>query len=57
MPKLVYPGSLASPSIIAHVMSQKDDDSQPLYRQEQQFAHLGLTISRQKLTNWMIYGA
>jgi transposase len=57
MPSPVYPGSLASPSILAHVMSQKYVDSQPLYRQEQQFARLGLTISRQTLANWMIYGA
>jgi transposase len=57
MPKPVYPGSLASPSILAHVMSQKYVDSQPLYRQEQQFARLGLTLSRQTLANWMIYGA
>lgn len=56
MPKPVYPGSLASPSIMAHVMSQKYVDSQPLYRQEQQFARLGLTISRQTLANWVIYG-
>lgn len=57
MPRPVYPGSLASPSIMAHVMSQKYVDSQPLYRQEQQFARLGLTISRQTLANWMLYGA
>lgn len=57
MPKPVYSGSLASPSIMAHVMSQKYVDSQPLYRQEQQFARMGLTISRQTLANWMIYGA
>jgi transposase len=57
MPKPVYPGSLASPSIMAHVMSQKYVDSQPLNRQEQQFARLGLTISRQTLANWMIYGS
>jgi transposase len=44
MPKPVYPGSLASPSILAHVMSQKDVDSQPLYRQEQQFARMGPPI-------------
>jgi transposase len=56
-PKPVYPGSIASPSIMAHVMSQKYVDSQPLYRQEQQFARLGFTISRQTLANWMIYGA
>ena len=57
MPKPIYPGSLASPSIMAYVMSQKYVDSQPLYRQEQQFARLGLTISRQTLANWMMYGA
>jgi transposase len=57
MPKPVYPGSLASPSSMAYVMTQKYVDSQPLYRQEQQFARMGLTISRQTMANWMIYGA
>jgi transposase len=57
MPKSVYPGSLASPSILAHVMTQKYVESQPLYRQEQQFARSGLTLSRQTLANWMMYGA
>lgn len=57
MPNPVQPGSLASPSAVAYVMSQKYVDSQPLYRQEQQFARLGLTISRQTLANWMIQGA
>ena len=57
MPKPVCPGSLASPSSLAYVMTQKYVDSQPLYRQEQQFARLGLTISRQTLANWMIRGA
>jgi transposase len=57
MPKPMQPGSLASPSIVAHVMSQKYVDSQPLYRQEQQFSRLGLTLSRQTLANWMISGA
>ena len=57
MPNPVYPGSLASPSSMAYVMTQKYVDSQPLYRQEQQFARLGLTLSRQTMANWMIYGA
>jgi len=57
MPQPVYPGSLASPSMLAHVMNQKYVESQPLYRQEQQFARLGLELSRQTLANWMIYGA
>jgi transposase len=57
MPRPVYPGSLASPSILAHIMCQKYVDSLPLYRQEQQFARLGFTLSRQTMANWMIYGA
>lgn len=57
MPKPVYPGSLASPSSLAYVMSQKYVDGLPLYRQEQQFARLGYTLSRQTMANWMIYGA
>lgn len=57
MPNPIQPGSLASASAVAYVMSQKYVDSQPLYRQEQQLARLGLTISRQTLANWMIYGA
>jgi len=57
MPKPVYPGSLASPSAMAHTMCQKYVDSVPLYRQEQQFARMGYTLSRQTMANWMIYGA
>ncbi len=57
MPKPVYPGSIASPSVLAHIMCQKYVDSLPLYRQEQQFARLGFTLSRQTMANWMIYGA
>lgn len=57
MPKPVYPGSLASPSILAYVMCQKYLEGLPLYRQEQQFARLGYSLSRQTMANWMIYGA
>ncbi|NRF96336.1 IS66 family transposase, partial [Paenibacillus frigoriresistens] len=53
----VYPGSLASSSIMAYIMSQKYVESMPLYRQEQQFARFGVLLSRQTLANWMIYGA
>ncbi|ETT56622.1 transposase IS66 [Paenibacillus sp. FSL R7-269] len=37
--------------------TQKYVESQPLYRQEQQFSRLGLTLSRQTMANWMMYGA
>ena len=57
MPTPVLKGSLVSPSIMAYVMNQKYVDGLPLYRQEQQFARLGLDLSRQTLANWMLYGA
>lgn len=57
MPKPVISGSLASPSIVAHIMSQKYVEGLPLYRQEKQFHRMGLALSRQTMANWMIYGA
>ena len=57
MPAPVLPGSLVSPSLMAHVMSQKYVESMPLYRQEKQFLRLGVELSRQTLANWMLQGA
>lgn len=57
MPAPVIPGSLASPSAVAYIMVQKYLDAMPLYRQEQQFARLGVELSRQTLANWIIYAA
>ncbi|WP_168124081.1 IS66 family transposase, partial [Paenibacillus sp. HB172176] len=57
MPAPVAPGSLASPSILAHIMSQKYVDSLPLYRQEQAFLRLGVELSRQTMANWLIAGS
>lgn len=53
----VLPGSLASPSAMAHVMTQKYVESMPLYRQEQTWARLGVELSRQTMANWIIQGA
>ena len=57
MPKPVLRNSLASPSMIAHIMTRKYVDATPLSRQEQQFKKYGLQISRQTLANWMIKAA
>jgi transposase len=56
MPAPVLPGSLVSPSLLAHVMVQKYCDGLPLHRQEQQWSRLGIEISRQTMANWMIQG-
>lgn len=57
MPAPPIPNSLASPSAIAHVINQKFTDGLPLYRQERQFARLGVAISRQTLSNWILKGS
>ena len=44
----------ASPSILSHIIISKFTDHLPLYRQEQMFARLGLTFSRQKMAKWLI---
>lgn len=57
MPKPIIQNSLASPSMVAHIMQRKYVDAVPLYRQEQQFKKYGLMLSRQTLANWMIKSA
>lgn len=57
MPAPVLPGSIVSPSAMAHIMTQKYVDGMPLYRQEQQLSRLGIELSRQTLANWMIQGS
>ncbi|GAE48449.1 mobile element protein [Mesobacillus boroniphilus JCM 21738] len=49
MPKPVHPGSLVSPSLMAHIMNQKYVDGLPLYRQEKQFRRMGVGLSRKPL--------
>jgi len=57
MPEPVFPGSLASPSAIAYTMTQKYVEGMPLYRQEKQLERFGVSIPRQTLANWILYGA
>lgn len=57
MPKPAFPNSLASPSVVAHIMTQKFVMGLPLYRQEQQFEREDFDLSRQTMANWMIKGA
>lgn len=57
MPKPAISGSLASPSILSHIMTQKYVEGLPLYRQEKQFNRMGINLSRQTFANWMIIGA
>jgi len=54
MPRPAIPGSIASSSAIAHIMTEKFVKGLPLYRQEQDWKRMGVEISRQTMSNWMI---
>jgi len=47
-------GSLASPSLVAHIAVQKYANGMPLYRIENGFLYDGVIISRQNMANWVI---
>lgn len=47
MPKSIQPGSLASPSAVAHILNQKYGQGVPLYRLEQELHRQGVDLSRQ----------
>ena len=50
-------GSLASPSVVAHIASQKFVNGIPIYRQEKGFNYDGVVLSRQTMANWLVYCA
>ena len=54
MPQPVIPHSIASPSVVAHVMMQKYGYALPLYRLESEWKRIGLAFSRANLANWII---
>jgi transposase len=50
-------GSLASPSAVAHIATQKFVNGIPLYRTERGLTYDGVVLSRQTMANWLIYCA
>ncbi len=48
------PKSQASPGLLAYVATAKFVDALPLYRQGQQFARLGVELSRTTLASWVV---
>ena len=55
VPEALIPHSYASASAAAWVMYQKYANAMPLYRQEQDWKQMGVTLSRTTLANWIIY--
>lgn len=52
-----YPGSYAAPESVAYLMTEKFVMGSPLYRMEQDFERKRIPLSRQTMSNWMIYCA
>jgi transposase len=50
----LLPKSLATPALLAHITTAKFVDGTPLYRQEPQFARLGVSLGRATMAGWMI---
>jgi transposase len=51
-PVQLIPKSIATPSLLAHILVSKYSDSLPFYRQEQQFSRYGFKLSRTNMCNW-----
>ena len=52
-PRQLISGSFASESLLTRIIVDKYADHQPLYRQEQIFARLGITLSRKTMADWV----
>lgn len=51
----VIPGSYASAEAVAHIAVQKFAMGSPLYRQEQEWNRQGVKLSRQTMSNWLLW--
>lgn len=53
----IIPKSIASPGLLAYILTNKFIDHLPFYRQEKQFVRLGVEISRTSMCNWAMKAA
>lgn len=54
VPPQIIPKGIASAGLLAHILVGKFADALPFYRQEKQFARLGVEIDRATMCNWAI---
>jgi transposase len=54
MPPAIIDKGIASAGLLAYIVTGKFCDSLPLYRQEKQFARIGVELSRRTMADWMI---
>ena len=54
LPEQIIPKSIATPRLLAHIITAKFCDALPFYRQEGQFFRSGIEISRATMCNWAV---
>ena len=54
MPEQIIPKSMATPGLLAHILTAKFADALPFYRQEKQFSRIGIELPRATMCNWAI---
>jgi transposase len=54
MPLLLLPKSMAAASLVAQIIVSKYVDHMPLYRQEQMFKRINITLPRNTVCNWVM---
>lgn len=57
VPAQILPKSIATPGLLAFILTGKFVDHNPFYRQEGQFARLGVQITRTTMCNWAMQAA
>jgi transposase len=53
-PPQIIPKGLATPGLLAYIMTSKFEDALPFYRQEKIFSRIGVEITRGNMANWAI---
>ena len=48
----MIPKGIATPGLLSCIFTQKFEDHLPYYRQEKQFERIGVSLSRQDMSNW-----
>lgn len=54
VPEQIIPKCIATPGLLAYILTAKFVDALPFYRQEQIFARLGIDLSRTLMSTWAI---
>ena len=57
VPPQIIPKSIASPGLLAHILTAKFIDHTPFYRQERQLTRLGVKVSRTSMCKWAMQAA